>query len=331
MPYDRGRGGSNEEPEPKPFSKVLIKRDKAAIKPLGHHRFHAKTFSGTLTCVLTALRPLHIGSGIYELDANENPVRGQVSADGKAIIPGTSLKGAIRSIAEAITNSCVRITRSDIGRNLAVRGAEACRMVTPRQPSQLCVCCSIFGALGYQGRVAFSDARLLGGVMTTHQIQSPYPPRDSARAYKDAQKLFNGRKFYYHGEPVAAREGEPYQVVAQNSDFEFTISFESLSDAEMCLLVVAMGILDDIVIKIGGGKQAMLGSAEIVPRSLQLHIPEASFTDFSGGVKEIKEQVTQYLLDEVGQSSQLINEDALDELAKIWAWPSERKAPTGMY
>jgi CRISPR/Cas system CSM-associated protein Csm3 (group 7 of RAMP superfamily) len=281
--------------------------------------------------VLTALRPLHIGSGIYELDANENPVRGQVTADGRAIMPGTSLKGAIRSIAEAITKSCVRITRSGIGRNLAFRGGEACRMVTPRQPATVCVCCSIFGALGYQGRVAFSDARLLTGVMTTHQIQSPYQPRDSARGYTDAQRLFNGRKFYYHGEPVAAREGEPYHVVAKNSDFEFTLAFESLSDAEMCLLVVAMGILDDIVIKVGGGKQAMLGSVEIVPRSLRLDIPEASFSDFSGGVKEIKEDVTKFLLDEVGQANQLINEDALDELMKIWAWPSERKAPTGMY
>jgi len=92
-----------------------------------------------------------------------------------------------------------------------------------------------------------------------------------------------------------------------------------------------MGIPDDIIIKIGGGKQAMLGSVEIVPRSLRLVIPEESFADLSGGVKEIKQNVNQYLLDEVGQSNQLINEDALDELMKIWAWPSERKAPTGMY
>jgi CRISPR-associated protein Csm3 len=330
MPYNH-RGGSYAEPEPKPFGKVLVKRDKADIKPVGHDRFHVKTYTGRLTCVLTSLRQLHVGSGIYELDANENPVRGQVSVDGKAVIPGTSLKGAIRSIAEAITNSCVRITRSDIGRNLSCRGAEACRMVTPRQPSKLCVCCSVFGALGYQGRVSFSDARLLSGVMATHPIQAPYTPRDSARGYKDAHGLFNGRKFYYHGEPVAAREGEPYQVVAENSDFEFTISFESLSDAEMCLLVVAMGILDDIVIKLGGGKQAMLGSAEIVPRSLALRVPEASFTDISSGEMEIKEDVNQYLLDHVGKSSRLINEDSLDELMKIWVWPSDRKAPTGMY
>lgn len=330
MSYDFRRA-SRPEPEPKPFAKVVITRNKAANDAIGHDSFHSNCYTGKLICALTALTPLHVGSGIYELDQSDNPVRGQITASRKEIVPGTSLKGAIRSIAEAISDSCVRITRNDIARTLSRPGAQACPEVKAGKPAKLCVCCSIFGALGYQGRVSFSDARLVRGATATHRIQSPYPPRDSARMYKDAQKRFNGRKFYYHGQPIESERGEPYQVVVKNSEFEFAISFQSLSDAELCLLVVAMGILDDVVIKIGGGKQAMLGSAEIVPTRLELQRPEDSFRDFSGSVEVINEGVTGYLLDKVGKASRLVNESALDELMNIWKWPSDRKAPTGIY
>lgn len=331
MPREPRRGGPRPEPEPKPFGKVLIAKNKDVRPAPGHEKFHPKSYTGKLTCKLTTLTPLHVGSGIYELDNNDNPVRGQITAAGEVIIPGTSLKGAVRSIAEAISASCVRITRSDIARSLALPAAHACQLVTAGQQAKLCVCCRIFGALGYQGRASFTDARLLSGGTATHQIQSPYPPRDSAWAYKDAQKRFNGRKFYYHGQQVAAQHGEPYQVVTQNSEFEFTLHFESLSDAELCLLMVAMGVFDDIIIKLGGGKQAMLGSVEIAPTHLELQNTTDSFTDFSGGRQEIKEGITKHLLDEVGQANQLVSEDALDELMNIWVWPTDRKAPTGMY
>lgn len=329
MAYDFRR--DRPDPEPKPFGKVVVNRSKAAFEAREHDSFHSNSYSGTLTCALTVLTPVHIGSGIYELDETENPVRGQITVGGKAFVPGSSLKGAIRSIAEAVSDSCFRITRSDAGRNLSVTGAQACPLVMTGKPARLCVCCSIFGALGYQGRVSFTDARLVRGATATHRIQSPYPPRDSARQYKDAQRRFNGRKFYYHGQPVEAQRGEPYQVVVKNSEFEFAMSFESLSDAELCLLLVAMGIFDDIVIKVGGGKQAMLGSVEIVPSRLELQRPKDSFLDFSGGVEVIEDKITSYLLDNIGHASQLVNESALDELMKIWKWPSDRKAPVGIY
>ncbi len=206
-----------------------------------------------------------------------------------------------------------------------------------RQPP-LCVCCSIFGALGYQGRVSFTDARLIEekerkSATTVHPIQSPYPPRDSARFYRDADRRINGRKFYFHGQPVAAQRGEPYQVVKQDSEFEFTMQFESLTAQEFCLLLVAMGILDDFIIKIGGGKQAMLGSVEISMTRLELQDTIESFEDFSGGLTVKTKGIFDYLMDEieVGKAGELINEDALDALMKLWKWPSSHKAPTSMY
>jgi len=280
-----------------------------------------------------------VGSGIYELEG-DNPVRGLITADDKVIVPGTSLKGAVRSIAEAISDSCVRITRKDIERNLAVKEAGPCDEIKSKhrqsdrekaREAKLCVCCSIFGALGYQGRVSFTDARLVKGSVTVHRVQSPYPPRESARIYKDARGQFNGRKFYYHGEPIPSPQGEPYHVITKDSELEFTMSFESLTAQELCLVLVAMGVLDEMVIKIGGGRQAMLGSVKITPTRLELQAPETSFSDFSASGEVIEENVVKYLSEQVGNASSLVNEAAFDELMTIWEWPSSRKAPTGVY
>jgi CRISPR-associated protein Csm3 len=332
-------GGGFPEPEPKPFGKVTITRNKACEGLTGHERFARGSYTGKLACRLKALTPIHIGSGIYEL-VNDEPVRGLITADGKVIVPGTSLKGAIRSIAEAISDSCMRISRNELKGKLPI-GVRPCEDIksTVRERGRefkVCVCCSIFGALGYQGRVSFTDARLLTENETAiHQIKSPYPPRDSARFYTDAQRRFNGRKFYFHGQPVAAQRGEPYQVIVPNSELACSMEFESLTAAEFCLLFVAMGIFDDIIIKIGGGKQAMLGSVEITPTCLELRNPPQSFLDFSENQIDTREVISEgivaRLLDDVGKANQLINEDALDELIKIWQWPSNRKAPTTMY
>jgi CRISPR/Cas system CSM-associated protein Csm3 (group 7 of RAMP superfamily) len=332
-------GGERPEPEPKPFGKVVISRPKSQRAITKHDQFVPETYTGRLTCTLTALTPIHVGSGIYELEG-ESPVRGVITAEDKVAVPGTSLKGAIRSIAEAISDSCVRITKKEIERNLAVKEARPCDELKSKHrqsdreragEAKLCICCSIFGALGYQGRVSFTDARLTKGSLAVHQIQSPYPPRDSARVYKDARGQFNGRKFYYHGEPVASSRGEPYQVITKDSQLEFTMSVESLTAQELCLVLVAMGVFDEMVIKVGGGRQAMLGSVRVTPIRLELQAPETSFLDFSTSGQVIEEDVVKYLLDKVGSANSLINETALDELIKIWEWPSSRRAPTGVY
>ncbi|MFL6214383.1 MAG: RAMP superfamily CRISPR-associated protein [Blastocatellia bacterium] len=336
-PMRWGRG--HIEPEPKPFGKVTITRDKARNRLIGHERFAPSSYNGKVTLLLTALTPIHVGSGIYELEKDE-PVRGLITTDGKVIVPGTSLKGAIRSIAEAISDSCMRILRGDIKENLA-KGVSPCDEIKPstrekgREP-KLCVCCSIFGALGYQGRISFTDAHLVTESGTAiHSIKSPYQPRPSARFYLDAQRRFNGRKFYFHGQPVDSKVGEPYQVIVPNSELECSLEFESLTAAELCLLFVAMGIFDDIIIKIGGGKQAMLGSIEIMPTRLELRKSLESFLDFSEANNDSKEVLNEgivaRLLNEVGKANQLVNEEAVDELIKIWQWPSNRKAPTTIY
>lgn len=341
MPDIPGRGRREDnEIEPKPFGKVRLRRGKSIRSVTPHNQFRRGTYTGDLDCTLIAKRPLRVGSGIYEL-IESGPFHGIVLADGNVVLPGTSLKGAIRATAEAISDSCVRIT--DPGKRLDERlsqpGASACREVKSKHrdskaaragAATLCVCCSIFGGLGYQGRMSFSDATLVAGGTLFHQIPAPYSPQERAGGYKDNHGGYDGRKFYYHGEPISADRGEPYLVIREESELDFVMRFENLTAEEFCLVLTALGMFDDIVIKIGGGKQAMLGSAEIWPNRLELRTPE-SFENFAGGSTVIEENVLDYLRDLVEEKRELVNEEALDELLDIWEWPSSRKAPLGVY
>lgn len=338
--------GRPPETEPKPFGKVVITRSKKLRPVTPHDRFAvadapqdgdapARAYTGKLAYVLRALEPLHIGSGVYDLDEKNEPTRGLLTVAGKPVVPGSSLKGVVRSIAEALSDSCVRLTSRSVEPRLTKGDdVKGCRLATRKEGiPKLCVCCSLFGGLGYFGRVSFSDAPLTRGTVGTHHIRSPYPPRDSGGSYKDPQGRYNGRKFYYHGIPTAAVEttGEPYRVVRKGGEFAGVCAFTSLSAAEFCLLLVAMGILDDFMIKVGGGKQAMLGTVEVMPTRLELLDAKASFEDFDGGVEVVESDIVTYLLDAVGSHNGLINEDALDQLMQIWEYPSNHHAPTGVY
>lgn len=65
-------------------------------EPLQHHKFQG--ICGNLTGTITAETPIFIKRG----ESNEF----QKNRQGKYIIPGTSLKGLFRSVAETVANGC---------------------------------------------------------------------------------------------------------------------------------------------------------------------------------------------------------------------------------
>jgi hypothetical protein len=155
--------------------------------------------SGVLTCRLVCITPVHIGNGGYRHDPD---VPGNVVADlvrdlcGNPIIPGASLKGSFRALAEAISKSCLllrqsqyqekqnELPRQTVGqlqqlaqeRAIHVPGNVEVQVETDKfaqcnVPSdekerqqkgvRLCPCCAVFGALLYRGRISFSDASIV--------------------------------------------------------------------------------------------------------------------------------------------------------------------------
>jgi hypothetical protein len=79
---------------------------------LTHAEHVAGRYSGYLDLVITTLAPVHIGSGAYELSEDADlergtVVKGMMRLTRRPVIPSSSLKGALRSVYETITFSCI--------------------------------------------------------------------------------------------------------------------------------------------------------------------------------------------------------------------------------
>src|SRR5919199_4795212 len=208
---------------------------------------------------LEALSPVHVGSGLIELsgDGRRPLVREMVRVQGVPVIPGSSFKGCVRSIVEAISASCVRATKT---RDVP-RGLEACR-----SKERLCIACRIFGAQDFQGLVRFSDLRLgddPAKAVEIVEVPQLFQPRTREQVYYRGP-VVRGRKFFMHG-AQQARGDSPVEVCRVGSRFTGTIDFTNLQPEQLGLLLVALGQdpQHQLFLKLGGAKPACYGSVRV--------------------------------------------------------------------
>jgi len=261
-----------------------------------HSLFHTgdERYTGKLVCEIEALTYVHVGSGVYALskDLGLNQRQNEVvksffrSTDPKSgeqiiVIPGSSIKGAVRSVAEAISASCVCKTQL---KSNQIYNAKECKVEKPTE--QLCISCSIFGGMGYAARVSFSEApwhidESQRDVWLTKPLFEPKPFKARWQLYfTDSQKQkARGRKFYPHGK--AQKGVEPHEVITKGGKFgELTVNFENLSQEECALLFLSMGLGEPCKgfrLKLGGGKTTCLGTVEFHPKSLYLQNNHKAF------------------------------------------------------
>lgn len=81
-------------------------------KPKGHHKFDG--LSGKITCILKLITPIFIPDPEKRMEIEEGENKGHkilefFKVGNKPVIPPTGIKGMIRSVAEAASNSCFSI------------------------------------------------------------------------------------------------------------------------------------------------------------------------------------------------------------------------------
>ncbi len=267
------------EPEPKPFFWVSLSEPPQKARPVFHEKFQGWT--GRLTWEIEVISDyLYVGSGNLDLvrlpDGHEQARYTFSRRDGQPVIPATSIKGAVRAVFEAITNSCVSQrhrrerppSTAHMACGLVRRGKE--------EKARLCPACRVFGTTGYRGRVHFTDAVPVSDVRTeTIKIADLWPPRQVHKA----------RKFYqskaFQKQDLRPRKNTRFlEVVSKGHRFRTTLYFENLNDAEMGALMRAMGLdLDPakadayvhaFPLKLGGAKPRCLGSVFFHP--VEVHI-----------------------------------------------------------
>ncbi|AEF18285.1 protein of unknown function DUF324 [Thermoanaerobacterium xylanolyticum LX-11] len=208
--------------------------------------------SGKVRVSIEVVTPVHIFSGYY----NENGstvYREFAKYNGKYIIPGSSLKGCARAIAESVSRSCIS-TKQDIrkiGKDI--------------KDQNDCIICDMFGSLGKKSRLRFTDLVLVknSGVDIIN-IPAFYGPKPENKNYYDADGKFKGVKFYNHGDVNIIEKGTiPCEFVMPGSIFEGDVFFDDLDDNELDLLCFSLGLSGDIYLKLGYGKPAYYGSVKV--------------------------------------------------------------------
>jgi len=307
---------------PKPYDFVEIEplSPDDRQSPKGHERYHPDTVSGRLEAMLIVATPLHVSSGRIRMRKGQQPplVKELTRVNGQPCVPASTLKGVVRSVVEAITRSCVRITRARS--NQLPRGAAECR-----DKSNLCLACRMFGALGFEGHVRFGDAVLREGSLGIARMPALYAPRKRTRAYYDGSEV-KGRKFYKHGQPVT-QANTPVEVLTPESQLGVTIRFENLKPGEVGVLLAALGLGErQLVLKFGGGKPACYGSAIISLNDLQVWAnAQDLYADYD--VKRVDQSPDEY----VREAGSLLLSSQLQRVAEIWEYDMGRECPEGNY
>lgn len=239
---------SDQQRREHPYDFVSLPDRPARGQAVGHDRYAADRWSGTVELVYRTLSPLHVGSGVFEtaedcgLKGGSQPVRGIIRQGARPVLPGSSWKGAVRARFEAITRSRLAL-RAKGGREPAFKVPEALKRpddpprgyfvdlkdrrlddlgparIRRRDLSELSPADALFGAMGYRGRIRPGE-----GVIDGPSAERPLvvAPLDSPVAHRIAKpgKIENvgrnklvireveGRKFYYDGDIVHERRTE---------------------------------------------------------------------------------------------------------------------------
>ncbi|ABC99078.1 RAMP superfamily CRISPR-associated protein [Synechococcus sp. JA-3-3Ab] len=325
----------------KPYELIPFPQQPPKLEhPAGHAKFHPDKLHGTLFLTLTVQTALHISTGHLALgsDVGVNGIRVlktmTTTPDGRLKIQGSSLKGAIRAMYEAITNSTLAVITSRYKDRIPPE-RQPCR-----QKERLCPASRVFGALNWQGLVEFRDAIATGTGSGVGSLPPLYRPRpDQCKAYfkKENGKVI-GRKFYYtHKKALQGHQkGTPTQQAAQNTVFKTQIHFKNLTPAELGTLFTVLGQDPNhpMLLKVGGGKPVGLGSLQVTldkieqPRNLKERYsrydpPEADTLE--GG------RLQAFVQEQIRAAQGYILPEQLKRLAAILSPTALREPPTGVY
>src|SRR5262245_55678343 len=113
-----------------PYNFVRADKEAPREKPKEHHRLSGR--SGLITCRMEAQPPLFTPTSAFRAEGAPADLR-FFRINNRPAIPGSSLKGMLRSLAEAICNGC-----SPFGRGV--------HQLCPSNNS-LCPVCRLFGYL----------------------------------------------------------------------------------------------------------------------------------------------------------------------------------------
>lgn len=284
--------------KPYTFIPILPVRGKDRCGIVPHDILDKNRFTGKMTLELSVVTPLHIGSGSYRM-RNGQLVQAFLRSGDIPVIPGSSLKGVVRSLAEAASRSC--LPQPPVRNNSRLENALPSGVGIRCTKDAACITCRLFGFVGkesYRGRVIFGEFRPVDNVELT---VTEFPALE--QPFKDYKGRGNERLYYcrfyevvsckgpercpdctkeewlkwweslkgqlppasYRGRKLyllgePRRGSQPFETVPSGTRFRGEVTFQNLDMNELSLLCFALGLDGVINLRIGYGKPAYYGT-----------------------------------------------------------------------
>lgn len=234
-----------------PTYKILPGGGRIEADPLrdrAHDRIDLGRITGSYTLRIITVSPLHVGSGVSNIwhdRAGHRFLAREIvtNRDGDRevpVIPGASIKGAVRNLVEAFGGGC---------------------QLDQKYCDPPCRVCAIFGHLqakgGYLARAAFDEAR-------------PETPADADRVdlsngpipWEPDRMRPRGRRIYGKPPEIAERP-VPYVVVDKQTAFTTRLVLRNITEEELGLVLLGLGADDTFELRLGGGKFAGFGRVRV--------------------------------------------------------------------
>ncbi len=267
--------------------------------PADHHRFSGR--SGLITCTIRTITPIFTPSSIERAPGRPADLD-FFRTTNRPALPGSSLKGMLRSLAEATANGCSPFDNRER------------RLHSPcLSRERLCSVCRIFGYLRgrevHAGNVAIADALAedgwqFGPRITLKELSGPKLRHDPFYNSAGQQR---SRKFYYHQRHVRTIQDIPAEsrpthrnvtiIPLVHGTFRFSVRFWNLAEVDLGLLLHTLELPDGLYHKFGMGKPLGLGTVRIEIVGWQEHLPDPA--DPASRYKRFGEETFRITLDDV--------------------------------
>ncbi|WP_437743781.1 RAMP superfamily CRISPR-associated protein [Sorangium sp. So ce1504] len=262
-----------------PYDFIPLGRPSPRQAPPGHHLLTAR--GGTIHARLTTLGPF--------LVAQQTGMQNTIVPVGQGkVIPGSSLKGMLRSMAEMVGGGCISLSGSLYSRGIYdYSPAEEPHGFAPCDDmGRLCITCRMFGALirraAWKGLVEPGEGQWLGSGAPRKKSFDVIvgQPKPSHHAFYVKNRKVRGRKAYYHHPDkimvsvsaqqatYGARQTIQVRALEPGQAYDFSVRHEGLDPRAYALLLYALFLEEGLSHKLGWGKPMGFGSVKIEPLAI---------------------------------------------------------------
>jgi len=259
-----------------PYRMVPVRSQVVRKKPVTEERFSGQ--SGVITCSLKNLTSLFVGRGSDSSLLSLTFIK----RNGRFAIPGSSLKGMLRSVAELVGGGCLVSNSSGKGDRYPNLddSYKACG-----NNRSLCITCRMFGMMGrgrgarvHKGKISIGDALITDDDVRTLSFEvllMNHGTRHNAFYETPTTGKFDllSRKMYFHQprmkeeipsipetiRTLMKNDIQTIRAIAPGHEFKFDVSFSNLEPDELQLLVYTLALEEDTKVNLEDGQCPLRG------------------------------------------------------------------------